>query len=219
MVSGGGATKTGCSHSGFRFPKHSDVKISQWTLKNIHWVKIKPCEDWSHICPFQKHACGVGLGLKNAQLVDCHSSFGSGFTSPIRPNFQWRSNCTPKATIGPSFCRRRRRNYEMVPPCARSKFSRDADQFLFGGKAVITRGWILRKPILYSWMPSPSTACWRPVRGRMSENRTFSGSHARQQVVYEGEKLQSVWPGKARRRSTTSGHICDKCSQAFKWVR
>ena len=80
----------------------------------------------------------------------------------------------------------------------------------------------------YSWLDfeetdfvqlnAPSRACWRPVRGRMSENRTFSGSHARQQVVYEGEKLQSVWPGKAR-RSTTSGHICDKCSQAFKWVR
>ena len=68
-------TKTGCSHSGFRFPKHTEKKRShQWTpqkLKNIQRVKIgRLFEDWSHICPFEKDACGVGLGPKNAQLVD-----------------------------------------------------------------------------------------------------------------------------------------------------
>ena len=95
--------------------------------------------------------------------------------------------------------------------------------FVRGGKAVITPGWIfLRKPILYSWMPPLSTACWWRGRSewRMSENRTFSGSHVARVsklcCMSWGKSYNLFWPVKA----TTSGHICDKCSPlAFKWVR
>ena len=177
--------------------------------KKIKQVKNwSPCEDWSRSCPF----CGVdGSGLKNVQLVDCHSSSGSASTHPQSTQIfnedqivlSWTQFLLPTSEKLWNLLSLKRFREKLTSFCEMPK------QLLLDFEET---------DFVQLNAPSPQPSCPRPVQGRMNENRTFSGSHARQQVVYEGEKLQSVWPGKARRR-TTSGHICDKCSQPFKWVR
>ena len=180
------------------------------TKKNIYPKKIGPSEDWSHICPLIERCLCCWIGVEKCSIGGLSFQFWLDISNPPQIFNGDQIVLQPNPTIGPSFCCQHQRNYETSPPRA---FRENLYQFLWdGAEAVITRGWILRKPILYSWMPSPSRACWRPVRGRMSENRTFSGSHARQQVLSRGgERVHSVW--------STSGHICDKCWQALEWVR
>ena len=221
ILSGGGGAKTGCSHSGFRLPKHGEknsdtsntrernsntaVKSSKWKIgKKIMQVKNwSPCEDWSRSCPF----CGVdGSGLKNVQLVDCHSSSGSASTHPQSTQIfnedqivlSWTQFLLPTSEKLWNLLSLKRFREKLTSFCEMPK------QLLLDFEET---------DFVQLNAPSPQPSCPRPVQGRMNENRTFSGSRARQQVVYEGEKLQSVWPG-------TSEDICDyKCWQALKWVR
>ena len=145
ILSGGEGAETGCSHSGFRFPKHgernsdtsntrernSDTSSENW--KNQASEKLEPV--WRLIPQLSILWCGR-IGAEKCSIGGLSFQFWLRFhTSPIHPNFQWRSNCTQ---LDPVFVANVREI--MKSPLAQT-LSRKVDQFLWDAKAVITRFW------------------------------------------------------------------------------
>ena len=114
------------------------------------------------------------------------------------PNLQWRSNCTPAQSNNWTqfFVASIREIMKPRHPALSRKFctsfcEMEPKQLLlvagFWGNRFCTvdskppLAWTVEQ--LYSWLPPLAWASWWPVRARMSENRTFSGSRARQQVL------------------------------------
>ena len=140
-------------------------------------------------------ARGVGSGLKNAQLVDCHSSSVPALDIQL-PNpaqiFNEDQIVLQRAQLDPVFVANAievMKSRHQRPHASRQQtFPRKVDQFLFGGRALITRVWDLKKtdfvqlnapPIPIPTAAGPNASC--------GENRTFSKSAlARQQVCHQG---------------------------------
>ena len=97
-------------------------------------------------------ARGVGSGLKNAQLVDCHSSSVPALDIQL-PNppqiFNEDQIVLQRAQLDPVFVANAREvmksRHSRSHASLRQTFPRKVDQFLFGGRALITRVWDLKK--------------------------------------------------------------------------
>ena len=97
-------------------------------------------------------ARGVGSGLKNAQLVDCHSSSVPALDIQL-PNppqiFNEDQIVLQRAQLDPVFVANAREvmksRHQRWHASLQQTFPRKVDQFLFGGRALITRVWDLKK--------------------------------------------------------------------------
>ena len=97
-------------------------------------------------------ARGVGSGLKNAQLVDCHSSSVPALDIQL-PNppqiFNEDQIVLQRAQLDPVFVANAREvmksRHQRPHASLQQTFPRKVDQFLFGGRALITRVWDLKK--------------------------------------------------------------------------
>ena len=143
-------------------------------------------------------ARGVGSGLKNAQLVDCHSSSVPALDIQL-PNppqiFNEDQIVLQRAQLDPVFVANAREvmksRHQRPHASLQQTFPRKVDQFLFGGRALITRVWDLKKTDFVQLnappaIPIPIPAAAGP-NASCGENRTFSRSAlARQQVCHLG---------------------------------
>ena len=170
ILSGGKGAKTGCSHSGFRFPKHgerngdtsntrernSDTSSENW--KNQASEKLEPV--WRLIPQLSILWCGR-IGAEKCSIGGLSFQFWLRFhTSPIHPNFQWRSNCT---WLDPVFVANVREMMKWCHPPLSSRsnaFEKSWPVFVSCQSSYYS---ILKKRILYSWMPPPPSL---PARGR-----------------------------------------------------
>ena len=163
--------------------------------KNIYSKKIGPSEDWSHICPLIERCLCCWIGVEKCSIGGLSFQFWLDLSNPPQIFNGDQIVLQPNPTIGPSFCCQHQRNYEISPPALSRKFCTSfcevPKQLLlvagFWGNRFCTvdskppLAWTVEQ--LYSWLPPLAWASWWPVRARMSENRTFSGSRARQQVL------------------------------------
>ena len=135
-------------------------------------------------------ARGVGSGLKNAQLVDCHSSSvpALDIQPPNPPQiFNEDQIVLQRAQLDPVFVANAREvmksRHSRSHASLQQTFPRKVDQFLFGGRALITRVWDLKKTDfvqLDAPPPSPSPSRQRPVQTRrVAKIGLFPGRHLR----------------------------------------
>ena len=139
------------------------------------------------------------------------------------PNLQWRSNCTPAQSN--NWTQFLLPTSEELWNLATRAFEKILYQFLWdGAEAVITRGWILRKPTLYSWLKTPpcfALLCFVQFPPLLEPAGGRSEREWAKIALFLGRARVSKF---SRRREgtfclSTSGHICDKCWQALEWVR
>ena len=141
-------------------------------------------------------ARGVGSGLKNAQLVDCHSSSVPALDIQL-PNppqiFNEDQIVLQRAQLDPVFVANAREvmksRHQRWHASLQQTFPRKVDQFLFGGRALITRVWNLKKTDFVQLNAPPSPSRQRPVQTRrVAKIGLFPGRHllARQQVCHRG---------------------------------
>ena len=175
--------------------------------KNIYSKKIRPSEDWRHICPLIERCLCWWIGVEKCSIGGLSFQFWLDISNPPQIFNGDQIVLQPNPTIGPSFCCQHQRNYETSPPRA---FEKILYQFLWdGAEAVITRGWILRKPILYSWLKTPpclnswtvvqltAPPCLSQLVAGPSENERkshfFWVARASASSLWGGERVHSVW--------------------------
>ena len=134
-------------------------------------------------------ARGVGSGLKNAQLVDCHSSSVPALDIQL-PNppqiFNEDQIVLQRAQLDPVFVANAREvmksRHQRPHASLQQTFPRKVDQFLFGGRALITRVWDLKKTdfVQLNAPPPSSPSRQRPVQTRrVAKIGLFPGRHLR----------------------------------------
>ena len=166
-------------------------------------------------------ARGVGSGLKNAQLVDCHSSSvpALDIQPPNPPQiFNEDQIVLQRAQLDPVFVANAREvmksRHSRSHASLQQTFPRKVDQFLFGGRALITRVWNLKKTdfVQLNAPPIPIPAAAGP-NASCGENRTFSRSAL---ACASASLPPRSWSQYISTRSTSSCHICHKVSSALK---
>ena len=166
-------------------------------------------------------ARGVGSGLKNAQLVDCHSSSVPALDIQL-PNppqiFNEDQIVLQRAQLDPVFVANAREvmksRHQRPHASLQQTFPRKVDQFLFGGRALITRVWDLKKTDFVQLNAPPPHP--HPGSGR-SKRVVWRKSDFFQVGTCASASLPPrSWSQYISTRSTSSCHICHKVSPKLK---
>ena len=225
--------QTGCSHSGSRFPKQSQTKrlalmVTNNKLEKMFWMVLQIMEMGSYgsanICLFWEHACARrGIGAEKCSIGGLSFQFCPSSWHPAAQSTQIFNEdqiVLQRAQLDPVFVANAREvmksRHQRPHASLQQTFPRKVDQFLFGGRALITRVWDLKKTDFVQLNARPPHP--HPGSGR-SKRVVWRKSDFFQVGTCASASLPPrSWSQYISTRSTSSCHICHKVSPKLKWI-